>query len=147
VVAESKKGGLLRGSIYYWVDEPILSIPAAIFWGALAAVVLALFALRGRVPITPGLGKALPRLLMASVISTPIVMAILVLLPGLLLLTLLWGEAMFILQFAVASANMDWLIHLPWGRSAVKIALAEGFLALLLWMLLIVAVFPDFSVF
>ena len=85
---------------------------------------------------------------MASVIAAPIVvMAVLVWLPGLLLLTLLWGEAMFILQFAVASANMDWLIHLPWGRNAVKIALAEGFLALLLWMLLIVAVFPDFTIF
>ena len=138
---------LLRGVKFYWMDEPFPSIPVAIFWAAVAAVVLAVFALRGRVHTTPRVRKALPRLLIISVIATPIAWAILTSLPNLILFALFWAQAMFILQFAVASANMDWLIHLPWGRSAVKIALVEGFLALVLWMLLILAVFPDVFVY
>jgi hypothetical protein len=137
---------LLRGLIYSFMDDSILGIPAAILLGVLAAVVLALFALRGRRPMTPAIGEALSRFLMISVIFTPIIVAILMLLPRLLIIAFLWGEAVFILQFAVASANMDWLVHQPWGRSAVRAALAEGFISLPIWMLLIVAVFPNFMI-
>jgi len=137
---------LLRGLIFSDVDEPILSIPAAILWGALAVVVLVLFAVRGRSQMTLEAGRTYSQLLMVSVISTPIVMAILMLFPKSVLFTLLWGQTMFILQFAVASANMDRLIRLPWGKRAVKVALVEGFMALPLWMLLIIAVFPNIFV-